>query len=47
MTEISVLVLPDSSRELEAEVKANGPLSLSNALQLKIGPLPHISKRPE
>jgi hypothetical protein len=43
MSDVSVLVLPDRSRELEAEVKANGPMILSTALQVKIGPVPQVT----
>lgn len=43
MSDVSVLVLPDRSKELEAEVKANGPMILSTALQVKIGPVPRIT----
>ena len=43
MTHVSLFVLPDRSRELEAEVKAHGPISLSTALQLKIGLVPQIT----
>lgn len=43
MNDVSVLVLPDRSRELEAGVKANGPMILSKALQVKIGPVPQVT----
>jgi hypothetical protein len=43
MTDVSVLVLPDRSRHLEARVKASGPVILSSAPPLKIGPVPQIT----
>jgi hypothetical protein len=45
VTEVSVLVLPDRSRELEDEVRAaaGGQVVLSNSPQLTIGPVPQIN----
>jgi hypothetical protein len=43
MNDVCVLFLPDRSRDLEAEVGANGPVILSHAPQLKIGAVPNIT----
>jgi hypothetical protein len=43
VSDISVLVLPDRSRQLEAEIKASGPVVLSNSPPLRIGPVPQVT----